>query len=233
MKNGWLNKLGLSLLLALFGSFGAKAQIQEVDILNAPVDVSKDFVDYNNTFYFADELVDFDPKTGKGTVKYLRHDYQTRQAFNNMLMRPVPVEANEFPTTEYEISPELPFEVQFVSDRTVRIKMASGPQFHKQKESLMLIDGVAPNHPELWKYSKIEGGHSYSNQNGRVEILTKPWHVKLYDETGKLLTSTLHLTDVENTYKVLRLKIAKGTFLTKMLFSISQILKQLIGTRVN
>jgi alpha-D-xyloside xylohydrolase len=200
MKNGWLNKLGLSLLLALFGSFGAKAQIQEVDILNAPVDVSKDFVDYNNTFYFADELVDFDPKTGKGTVKYLRHDYQTRQAFNNMLMRPVPVEANEFPTTEYEISPELPFEVQFVSDRTVRIKMALGPQFHKQKESLMLIDGVAPNHPELWKYSKIEGGHSYSNQNGRVEILTKPWHVKLYDGNGKLLTSTLHSSDVTNTY---------------------------------
>lgn len=64
----------------------------------------------------------------------------------------------------------------------------------------MLVDGVAPNHPELWKYAKIEGGHSYTSKHGKVEILTKPWHVKIYDEKGKLLTSTLHDTDFKNTY---------------------------------
>ncbi|UJH90351.1 hypothetical protein LZ575_16070 [Antarcticibacterium sp. 1MA-6-2] len=67
------------------------------------------------------------------------------------------MEANEFPTTEYAVSPQLPFEIQFISARTLRLKMASGPQFHKQEESLMLINGIAPNHPELWTYSKIEG----------------------------------------------------------------------------
>lgn len=78
--------------------------------------------------------------------------------------------------------------------------MASGPQFHEQETSLMLIDGVAPNNPQEWTYSKIEGGHRYSSDHGRIDILAKPWHVKLYDETGKLLTSTLHSEDFTNTY---------------------------------
>lgn len=184
--------------LAVMGEL--EAQIQHADVLNAPIDVSEDFEDYANTFYFADELASFDPETGKGTVKYKRYTFQTSQAFNNMLMKPNPVPANEFPATEYEASPELPFEIQFVSDRAIRLKMASGPQFHNQEESLMLVDGTAPNHPEAWDYSKIEGGHEYTSDHGKVEIITKPWHVKIYDAEGKLLTSTLHTSDVANTY---------------------------------
>src|SRR6478736_2263524 len=181
--------------LSLFMGFGlllspkAFAQIQNADVLNAPIDISKDFQNYLNTFYYADELASFDPATGKGTIKYLRYDYKTRMAFNNIEMKPDVVPANEFPTTEYEASPVLPFQIQFVSDRSIRIKTTSGPQFHPEATSLMLVDGVAPNHPELWKYSKIEGGHKYTSKHGSVEILLKPWHVKIYDEKGKLLTS--------------------------------------------
>ena len=128
--------------LSLFMGFGllspkASAQIQNADVLNAPIDISKDFQNYLNTFYFADELKAFDPATGKGTIKYLRYNYKTRQAFNNMMMKPDSVAANEFPATEYEASPLLPFEIQFISDRTIRIKTTSGPQFHPQKESLI------------------------------------------------------------------------------------------------
>ncbi|WP_229793636.1 glycoside hydrolase family 31 protein [Salinimicrobium marinum] len=200
MKNAWKGKISLGLICLTVGILQAGAQIQNANVLNEPIDVSKDFEDYSNTFYFADELVSFNPEAGEGTVKYKRHTYQTSQAFNNMLMKPDTVAANEFPATEYEASPELPFKIQFVSDRTIRIKMASGPQFHNQEESLMLINGTAPSNPEAWTYSKIEGGHQYIGEHGKVEILTQPWHVKLYDKNGKLLTSTLHKTDLQNTY---------------------------------
>lgn len=200
MKKVQFIPLLIALGFVLLFSLKTTAQIQNADILNAPVDVSKDFENYMNTFYFADELSDFNPQTGKGKVKYLRYNYQTRQAFNNMLVKPDTIAANEFPATEYAAKPELPFEIQFVSDRTIRIKMTSGPQFHQQKESLMLVDGVAPNHPELWKSSKIEGGYQFTSKHGRVDILIKPWHVKIYDEEGKLLTSTLHNSDFKNTY---------------------------------
>jgi alpha-D-xyloside xylohydrolase len=198
MKNKRLTLF--SAALALFLSAQVSAQLQNAGTLNEPVDVSKDFENYLNTFYFADELASFDPATGQGKVKYKRYQYQTRQAFDNMLMKPDSVKANEFPATEYEASPVLPFTLQFVSERTVRIKMASGPQFHKQEESLMLVNGTAPNNPQGWKYSKTATGHQYTSKYGRVEIIAKPWHVKIYDASGKLLTSTLHNTDVQNTY---------------------------------
>lgn len=200
MKKIWIVQLSLCVFYSLFGIQEVKSQIQNADVLNAPLDISKDFQNYQNTFYFADELTNFDPQTGKGTVKYLRYNYKTRQAFNNMMMKPDSVPANEFPATEYEASPELPFQIQFVSDRTLRIKMSSGPQFHPEKKSLMLVDGEAENHPEAWKYSKIEGGYRYTSLHGAIEILTNPWHLKIYDEKGKLLTSTLHNSDVQNTY---------------------------------
>lgn len=199
MKNR-LTQISLSLFMATAAIQGVSAQIQNAPVLNAPVDVSTDFENYANTFYFADELASFDPKTGKGTVKYTRYNYKTRQAFNNMMMKPDTVAANEFPATEYEAAPVLPFNIEFVSERAIRIKTTSGPQFNQPKESLMLVNGTAPNHPENWKYSKTATGHKYTSNYGSVEIQTNPWHVKIYDAKGKLLTSTLHNSDLQNTY---------------------------------
>src|SRR6187402_3254285 len=112
MKKRQLLPLSIVMLFGFLITPKGFAQIQNADVLNAPMDISKDFQNYLNTFYFADELASFDPATGKGTIKYLRYNYQTRQAFNNMMMKPGVVPANEFPATEYAVSPELPFEIQ-------------------------------------------------------------------------------------------------------------------------
>lgn len=71
------------------------AQVQNNNTLNTPPDISKDFEDYKNTYYLDDELASFNPETGQGTIKYLRYNYATRQAFNNMLSKLVPSEAKE------------------------------------------------------------------------------------------------------------------------------------------
>lgn len=178
----------------------AKAQIQNTNVLNEPPDISKDFEDFRNTYYLADELASFDPGSGKGSIKYVRHNFATRQAFDNMLSKLVPADANEFPTTEYEISPELPFSIEFVSERTIRIKTSSGPQFKKEDSSLMLINGVAKNARDLWKYTRVTEGHKYTSSKGSVLITVNPWHVYIYDAKGKLLTGTLHSEDVNSTY---------------------------------
>lgn len=175
-------------------------QIQNTNVLNEPPDISKDFEDYRNTYYLADELTQFNPETGIGTIKYLRHHFATRQAFNNMLTKLVPSEANEFPSTEYAVSPELPFSIEFISDRTIRIKTSTGKQFKKQEPSLMLVNGVANDARKLWNYTKTQKGHTYTSSKGTVEISEKPWHVTIYDAQGKLLTNTLHLDDTKNTY---------------------------------
>ena len=187
------------LILTLVGTT-VRGQLQNTNVLNEPPDISKDFEDYRNTYYLADELVSFNSETGEGTVKYIRHNFSTRQAFNNMLSRLDSVGANEFPSTEYAAQPELPFSLQFVSDRTIRLKMTSGPQFRREESSLMLVEGQAPVDRSSWTYSKIEGGHKYSNSNGSVTIQEKPWKISFFDAEGKLLTSTMHLSDFSNTY---------------------------------
>lgn len=191
----------LSLCLSVFCiQYSVFAQLQNTNVLNEPPDISKDFEDYRNTYFLADSLASFNPQTGKGTIKYLRHNFATRQAFDNMLSKLIPAEPNEFPTTEYAVSPELPFSIEFVSERTLRIKMSSGPQFKKDEESLMLVDGVAKDARNLWAYSKVKEGHKYTSRKGSVIIQEMPWHISIYDEHGKLLTSTLHMDDVASTY---------------------------------
>lgn len=185
--------IGSLLLCCLFTPL--KAQIQEVDLLNSPVDISKDFRSFENTYYFADSLLKFDSATGKGEVKFKRHNYYTRKAFNNILavLRPVP--ANEFPETEYAATPVLPFSIHFVSERTVRIRVTSGPQLKPDQESLMLVNGKAPEKKDVWKYQKIKDGHKYSNAYGAVIVRDYPWRIEIRDSKGKLLTKTVHHLD--------------------------------------
>lgn len=188
-------KISLATLLFVFicsisKSFG---QLQEVDLLNVPIDISKDFKSFENTYYLADSLVNFDPKTASGQIVYRRYEYFTRQAFDNMLAALRPVQANEFPATEYAASPTLPFSIQFVSPRTVRIRATSGFQVKPQTESLMLAGEVPVDNS--WVYSKIPGGHKYTSQYGSVTIMESPWHVEFWDAAGKLLTKTIHHRD--------------------------------------
>jgi alpha-D-xyloside xylohydrolase len=162
-------------------------------LLNDPVDVSGDFRDFSDLYYLADKLADFDPATGKGEITYQRAEYFTRQAFDNMLAVIKPVEPNEFPADQYAGNPTLPFAIEFVSPRTVRIRLTSGPQVHKPLEELMLAGPVPQDHS--WKYEKIEGGYRYTSEYGSVTILENPWHIEFRDAQGKLLTRTDHDSD--------------------------------------
>jgi alpha-D-xyloside xylohydrolase len=167
-------------------------------LLNEPVDVSGDFRDFANTYYVADHVASFDPATHSGKITYLRFEYSTRQAFDNMLATPKAVAPNEFPENEYEASPTLPFSIEFASPRTFRIRLTSGPQVSRSAESLMLAGPVPKD--DSWKYSKVDGGHRYTSAAGSVTILEKPWHIEIRDANGKLLTKTDHSSDNDLTF---------------------------------
>ncbi len=190
-------------LVVLMLSVPARAQIpmhsldENQRLLNEVVDVSKDFRNFSNTYYLADRLAGFDPATGSGKISYQRAQYFTRQAFDNMLGVLKNVDANEFPSNEYEANPVLPFSLEFVSPKTVRIRVTSGPQFARH-ESLMLA-GPVPRDGS-WKYSKIDGGHRYTSAFGSITIMEKPWHIELRDAQGRLLTRTDHDSDNSTTY---------------------------------
>jgi len=198
-----MNKIFKLIFLAIllhFAKMPAMAQLQNMGLVNEPVDISNDFRDFKNTFYLADQLSSFDAKTGKGELTYQRYEYSTRIAFNNMLGVLKQVKPNEFPTEEYAASPNLSFSVEFVSPKTLRLRMQSGPDFQKDKPSLMLVNGKA-SIDNSWKYSSENNQHVYSSKFGKVIITPNPWSVAFYNAEGKLLTKTNHhLDNAETTY---------------------------------
>ena len=162
-------------------------------LLNDPIDVSGDFRDFSDTYYLADKLADFDPAAHSGKIVYQRAQYFTRHAFDNMLAVIRPVAPNDFPENEYEANPSLPFSIEFVSPRTLRIRATSGPQFATPAEELMLAGPVPKD--ESWQYTKVEGGHRYRSAFGSVTLLENPFHIEIRDAGGRLLTKTDHNAD--------------------------------------
>jgi alpha-D-xyloside xylohydrolase len=167
-------------------------------LLNEPVDISGDYHNFANLYYVADRLADFDPATHTGKITYQRSEYFTGMSFNHMVANLKPVEPNEFPANEYAANPSLPFSIEFVSPKTFRLRLTSGPQVHKGTEELMLA-GPVP-HDDSWKYSQVAGGHRYASQFGSVTILKNPWHIEIRDASGKLLTQTDHPKDNASTF---------------------------------
>lgn len=177
-------------------------QLQNMNLMNEPVDITPDFRSFQNTYYVADQLVEFDPATGIGKISYNRYEYSTRVAFNNMLGVLRAVRPNEFPEAEYDISPTLPFSIEFVSSRAVRIKAKSGFEVPSvaNEPSLMLVNNNMPPSKD-WKYSKVTGAHKYTSTEGVVIVTENPWRIEFFDKNGKLLTSTNHHIDnAETTY---------------------------------
>jgi alpha-D-xyloside xylohydrolase len=167
-------------------------------LLNDPVDISGDFRDLSDFYYLADQVADFDPAKHAGDITYQRAQYSVRHAFDNDLAVITPAKPDEFPANEYAANPALPFSIDFVSPRTLRIRMSSGPQVHPPQPELMLAGPVPQD--DSWKYEKVAGGWRYASAFGSVTILENPFHIEIRDASGKLLTQTDHADDNKNSF---------------------------------
>lgn len=166
--------------------------------LNTPVDITGDFRAAENFYYLADQLAAFDPATRTGKITYQRAQLAAKHAFDNDLMALSPCKPNEFPENEYAANPSLPFSIDFVSPRALRIKMTSGPQIHAPQPEIMLAGPVPQDNS--WKYEKISGGHRYISAAGSVTLIENPWHIEIRDASGKLLTKTDHTVDNKSSF---------------------------------
>ena len=184
----------LLFLVLLVGYTSASAQLQNMSLVNEPLDISNDFTDFKNTYYLADKLIEFDGKTGEGLIEFDRYEYKTRYAFNNMLGVLSPVSANEFPEVEYEASPARKLSVDFAGPKTVRIRINTGIDKSENNPSLMLVNGFAPK-DNSWKYRIENGDHIYEGDYGMVKIQKDPWRIAIYNSDGDLLTQTVHHND--------------------------------------
>jgi len=191
-----MKKLFVAVLLCL--GFAA-SQAQTTPLYNEPVDISPDFRNFTNIYFLADSLSAFNPQTGQGKIEYKRSIYKTRNAFDNTLAVLRHFRTVEFPDDVYPVNPSLPFSIEFVSPRVVRIRTVTAPAAKPNREtSLMLVKEPAKDNS--WKYTKVKGGHKYSSEFGSVVISESPWRIAFYDAAGKLLTQSRHELDNNKTF---------------------------------
>ena len=167
-------------------------------LMNQAVDVSSDFQEISNTYFFADRLSGFDASTGQGKVIWRRYRLTPRQAFNTNGRQPAQLRMLDFPTPAYDNDPELRFSIDFVTPRTVRIRMLTTPVEPKPVTDEVMLAGE-PGVDRTWSFSETGSKIVYSSACGVVEIEKNPWRIVLKDKSGRILTKTATRRDNDST----------------------------------
>ena len=203
MKEKQLMKGAAFMLLAATAIPPAHAQLKTNAgvqyLLSQSKDMSQDFLDLSNTYFFADSLVSFDTSTGKGTVQWKRQQLMPRQAFNANTYLPQPLQSLDFPETAYDNNPQLTFTVEPVSERTLRIHMLTSPIVPKEDADDPMLIGKPADGRSFWKAEKTDKGTLYTSRYGSLLIENYPCRLVLKDADGRLLTQTRCWSDNDST----------------------------------
>lgn len=191
--------LAVAMLLFAGGNLLAQPHVNDGTsyLMNQPLDMSTDFRDLSNTLFFADHLESFDAKSGEGLVNWKRGHLMPRQAFNTNGAQPRKMRMLDFPFTAYENDPNLKFKIDFVTPRTVRIRMLTTPVKPKPAASIMLAK--EPGRDGSWKVIETNDKIIYSSDYGTIQINKNPWRIVLKDKAGRILSQTAALSDADST----------------------------------
>ena len=188
--------LAVAMLLFAGGNLLAQPHVNDGTsyLMNQPLDMSTDFRDLSNTLFFADHLESFDAKSGEGLVNWKRGHLMPRQAFNTNGAQPRKMRMLDFP---FENDPNLKFKIDFVTPRTVRIRMLTTPVEPKPAASIMLAK--EPGRDGSWKVIETNDKIIYSSDYGTIQINKNPWRIVLKDKAGRILSQTAALSDADST----------------------------------
>ncbi len=166
-------------------------------LLNQAVDMSADFADMSNVFFFADSLAQFDTSSASGKIKWKRHNVVPRQAFNTNGQWQVPLDMLDFPTPAYDNDPVLDFDIDFISERTVRLRVYTSDIRPTQTPEVM-INGELPT-SSAWKVSESNDEVTYKSAAGSITVSKYPWRIVLRDAEGRVIQKTRVLGDNDTT----------------------------------
>ena len=187
MRSRSLTRIFLPVILLLFPA------ALHAQVLGDPVDVSQDFQKLENVYFVGSRVASFDTSTGQGTLQWDRYLRNTTLSFNKIDVGFARGRATEFPGTEYDQDPVLPFSVTFVSPRTLRLRFSTRAVPLSDGQSLMLAGPVPKD--TSWRVEQNDREITYTSAHGRVKIIKQPWHIEIYDEHGRLLTRTQNIGD--------------------------------------
>lgn len=162
--------------------------------LGDPIDVAAEFQRTEAVYFMASRVGSFDAASGRGTLQWDRYTRQPGLSFDKIDPNFARSQASEFPATEYDRDPKLPFAIDFVSPRTVRLRFSTRdvPIERMTDSASVMLAGPVPN-DRSWQVSSGDSAITWTSRYGRVRLVKNPWSIELYDSAGKLLTRTQRL----------------------------------------
>jgi alpha-D-xyloside xylohydrolase len=191
LGNRWIFVLILMSVFCIPTTVMAQAQV-----MGDAVDVSQDFRKVEQIYFIANRVMSYDPNTGTGTLEWARHLRQLSLSFNKLDRGFTRARSTDFPGTEYDADPSLPFSISFVSPRTVRLRFSTRAQPLGEPPSLMLV--APPPKDTSWKIEQSDAAVTYTSAYGRVRLVKNPWQVEFFDPSGRLLTRTQNLREINS-----------------------------------
>ena len=166
-----------------------------------PKDMSTDFSDLSNTYFLADSLASFDAAKGEGLVEWDRYRLSPRQAFNLNGYWPVRMQMLDFPDAAYDNDPRLRLQIEFVSPRTVRIRMLTTPIVPKDDADDPMFAPAFKSRKAAasWPSTVSSNAIVYKSPFGTVEVQRYPFRLVLRDAQGRILTQSRHVRDNDST----------------------------------
>ena len=160
-------------------------------ILGDRVDAADDFQGLEETYFVGARVTAFDAASGAGTMQWDRHRRHPAYSFNKSDRAFTRAEATEFPGTEYARDPALPFEIAFVSPRTVRLRFSTRevPLDAIHPEPSLMLDGPVPTSTD-WRTARTDSTVTYTSSAGGLRLTLAPWKIELLDADGRTLTET-------------------------------------------
>src|SRR5215212_7435606 len=99
------------------------------DLENRPVDPSEEFAEQHNHFFLAQKLGEFDPGSASGKVRWAGFSPEQRVSYHQVTLPFADQKAwTDAPPSEYDDVQDFPFSISFITPRTVRLRLAAGPQ---------------------------------------------------------------------------------------------------------
>ena len=194
-------------------AYTAKAQIQTnagVQYLqNLAKDMSTDFSDLSNTYFLADSLAEWDTANAQGKVNWKRYRLTPRQALHLTCYCRVRMQMLDFPDTQYDNDPHVDIRLDFINERTIRVRMLTTPIIPSNSDEAdpMLSDefktsirgkNLSPA-SHGWSTTDSKNAVVYKSAMGAVEVQRYPWRLIIRDKSGKILTQTRSIIDNDST----------------------------------
>jgi alpha-D-xyloside xylohydrolase len=165
----------------------------EITFQNDPIDPSVEFRKQQNHFFVAQRAERLDPDGPEGEVLWKRMSLTQRVSYHQVTLQLEDYAVwRDMPEHEYADERACPFELEFVSPRCVRLRLAIRPSGLGDGDSIML-DSWEPGEP--WEREDDRERSTWRSEHASISIRRDPFAIELRNAGGRPMTRTLHLDE--------------------------------------